>query len=83
MDERIVKLAKGLVQYSVKVKENDKVYIHYIGQDTEDLARQLVKEVYAAKGIPFVHYTEPRLQREMLLHATKEQLELMAQVDSM
>lgn len=83
MDERIVKLAKGLVQYSVKVKENDKVYIHYIGQDTEDLARQLVKEVYAVKGIPFVHYTEPRLQREMLLHATKEQLQLMAQVDSM
>ena len=37
MDERIVKLAKGLVQYSVKVKENDKVYIHYVGRDTEIL----------------------------------------------
>ena len=83
MDERIVKLARGLVNHSMKVKENDKVYIHYVGQDTEPLARQLVKEVYAAKGIPFVHYTEPRLQREMLMHATREQLELMARIDSM
>lgn len=83
MDERIVKLARGLVNHSMKVKKNDKVYIHYVGQDTEPLARQLVKEVYAAKGIPFVHYTEPRLQREMLMHATREQLELMARIDSM
>ena len=27
MDERIVKLARGLVNHSMKVKENDKVYI--------------------------------------------------------
>ena len=42
----------------------------------------MIKEVYAAKGIPFVHYTEPRVDREILLHATKEQLELMAEIDS-
>lgn len=82
MDERLKKLARNLVRYSVSVGKDDKVYIHYIGQSTEDLARLLVKEVYEAGGIPFVHYTEPRLQREVLLHATKEQLELMAQIDS-
>ena len=61
MDERIVKLARGLVNHSMKVKENDKVYIHYVGQDTEPLARQLVKEVYAAKGVPvsYTHLTLP------------------------
>lgn len=83
MDERLKKLARNLVRYSVEVKKGDKVYIHYTGQTTEDLARQLVKEVYEAEGIPFVHYTEPRLQREVLLHASKEQLELMAQADSL
>ena len=83
MDSRIKKLASGLVNYSCGVKEGDKVYIHHIGKDTKDLARQLVKEVYAAKGIPFVHYTEPQVQREVLLHATKEQMELMAEVDSL
>ena len=83
MDERLKKLARGLVQYSCRVQENEKVYIHYIGEETGDLARQLVKEVYAAKGIPFVHYTDPRLQRELLLSAKKEQMELMAKVDAL
>ena len=83
MDSRIKKLASGLVNYSSGVKEAHNVYIHHNAKDTKDLARQLVKEVYAAKGIPFVHYTEPQVQREVLLHATKEQMELMAEVDSL
>ncbi|GHT84054.1 aminopeptidase [Bacteroidia bacterium] len=83
MDTRIATLAKGLVQYSCAVKENDKVYIHYSGEDTKDLARQLIKEVYKAKGIPFVHYTDPQVQREILLHVEKEQLQLMAEVDGL
>ena len=43
MDERIKTLARNLVNYSCKVKKGDKVYVHYIGEATEDLARQLVK----------------------------------------
>ena len=81
MDIRIQTLAKNLVNYSMKVNKGDKVYIHYIGESTKDLARQLMKEVYAAGGIPFPHYTDTQVQREMLLHCTKEQLELMAEVD--
>ena len=82
MDSRIEQLAKGLVGYSCGVKEGDRVYIHYIGKETTDLARQLVKEVYRAKGVPFVHFTDPKVQREVLLHATKEQMELMAEIDA-
>lgn len=81
MDARIEVLAKNLVNYSMKVKPQDKVYVHYIGHDTEDLARAIIKEVYAAGGIPFPHYTSQRVQREMLLHCTREQLELMAKLD--
>lgn len=83
MDERIKTLAKGLVNYSCHVQKGEKVYINYIGAATEDLARQLVKEVYEAGGLPFVHYVNPRLQREMLLHCSEEQLKLMAEVDCM
>lgn len=72
MDSRIVKLAKLLVNYSCSIQPGEKVYIHYIGRETKDLARQLVKEVYSAGGVPFVHYTEPQLQREVLLSCTKE-----------
>ena len=45
MDSRIEKLAHNLVEYSMRVKPEDKVYIDYIGEDTEPLARQLVTEV--------------------------------------
>jgi aminopeptidase len=82
MDERIVKLANNLVNYSCQVKENEKVYVHYIGQDTEDLARAVIKEVYKAKGLPFVHFTSNKVQREILLNASEEQLKIMAEVDA-
>jgi len=80
MDERIKTLAKNLVNYSCKVKAGDKVYIQYIGSATEDLARQLIKEVYAAGGLPFVHYTNPRVQREVLMNCTAEQMRVMAEL---
>ncbi len=81
MDKRICTLAHNLVNYSCKVREGDKVYIHYIGKDTSDLARALIREVYAAKGLPFVHYTDTKVQREQLMNCTPEQLTLMAKWD--
>ena len=78
MDERIKVLAKNLVEYSCKVKAGDKVYVHYTGPSTENLAKAIIKEVYKQGGIPFDHYTNPRVQREILLNCTKEQLQLMA-----
>jgi Leucyl aminopeptidase (aminopeptidase T) len=83
MDERIKKLAYNLVNYSCRVKENEKVYVHYIGEDTEDLARQIIKEVYKAKGLPFAHFTSSKVQREMLLGCSSEQLKIMAEVDAL
>lgn len=82
MDQRIKVLAHNLVNYSVKVKENEKVYIQYSGNETEDIARQLIKEVYLAGGIPFPHYTNQKIHREMLLNCTKEQLQIMATIDA-
>lgn len=82
MDERIKTLAHNLVNYSMKVKENEKVYIHYIGASTQDLAKQIIKEVYAVGGIPFPHFTDTKVQRETLLHCTEEQMTLMAKIDA-
>lgn len=83
MDERIRKLADGLVHYSCQVKAGDKVYIHYTGESTRALAKELVRTVYEAGGLPFIHYTDPQLQRLQIMECTKEQLELMAEVDAL
>ncbi|MDF2843076.1 MAG: hypothetical protein K0R00_1502 [Herbinix sp.] len=82
MDERVKVLAHNLVNYSMEVKPGEKVYVHYIGPSTQDLARQLVKEVYKAGGIPFVHYTDVLLQREVLLNCTEEQMTLSGKIDA-
>lgn len=83
MDERIKVFAHNLIHKSIQVKPGDKVYIDYIGESTEALARQLIKETYAVGAMPFPHYTNPRVQREMLLHCTEEQLRLMAEADAL
>lgn len=81
MDERIKTLAHNLVNYSVRVAEGEKVMVHYTGVDTTDLARAVIKEIYRAKGIPIVKYTDNRVLREILLGCNEEQLRLMAEAD--
>ena len=76
LDERIKILAHNLVTYSMNVQKNEKAYIHYTGESTKGLARQIMKEVYAVGGLPFPHYTDQQVQRELLLNCTKEQLKL-------
>lgn len=82
MDKRIQTLAHNLIHYSCRVQPGEKVYIEYIGYDTTDLARQLIKEVYAVGGLPFPHFQDPRIRRELIMHCTEEQLALMARLDS-
>lgn len=83
MDQRIKILAHNLVNYSVKAGKGDKVYLQLTGPSTRELGRQLVKEIYAVGAMPFVHYRDMSLQRELLLQCSEEQLKLMAQVDSL
>lgn len=82
MDSRIQTLAHNLIHYSCKVKKGDKILIHHTGATTDPLVRQLIKETYAVGGVPFLEYTNPVTQRELLLHCTKDQLQLMAKVDA-
>jgi aminopeptidase len=82
MDERIQTLAHNLVNYSMAVKKGDKVYVHYIGQSTRDLARQLMKEIYQVGGIPFLHYTDVKLQREELMNCSTEEIAVKAKIDA-
>ena len=81
MDERLKTLAHNLIHYSCRVKPGETVYIEYIGYDTTDLARLLVKETYQAGALPFAHFQDPRVRRELMWNCTKEQLELMARQD--
>lgn len=82
MDERFVTLAKNLVNYSCKIKKGEKVLIGAGGTDCLPLVRAIIKEVYKIGAIPFVDLTHNAIQRELLLGASEEQLELLAEVDA-
>lgn len=79
-DVRQIKLAKNLVNYSVKVAKGDKVWLDVIG-DCGNLAEIVVKEIYAAGGVPFVNVVDRRLQRATLMGASEEQLQIMSERD--
>lgn len=75
MDTRINKLSQLLTGYSCDVKEGEKVLISYEGETTKPLIKQLIKDVYAAGGVPYVEARDSSITREILLGCSKEQLE--------
>lgn len=83
MDERIKKLAYNLVNYSCRVKKGEKVLISCSGIHPMPLVKQLIKEVYAVGGLPFVDFTTNSIDRELLMNITEEQLKLMAECSAM
>ncbi len=82
MDERIKLLAKNLINYSCRLKKREKVLISNGGFASLDLIKALVREAYKVGAIPFVNISNNSIERELLKGATKEQLELLAEVDA-
>lgn len=81
MDQRILKLAKNLVQYSVNLKPGEKVLIEVTGESPKPLVKAIVKEVYLAKGHPFVVLRDSSIQREILMSLDDETVDFMAACD--
>lgn len=82
MDERIKVLAHNLVNYSMKVKKGEKVYVHCVGNTTREIGKQLIKEIYAVDALPFIHYDDESMFREILLNCTEEQMAYMGRRDA-
>lgn len=77
MDTRIKKLANLLVDYSCDVQKGDKILIDYEGDCCKNLVRQLIKNIYAKGGFPYVNIRESAITREILLECSEEQIEFM------
>ena len=73
-------LAHNLITFSCRIQPGEKVLIEGIGE-VQELVRALVREAYAAGGVPFVWLNRPDVTRELTLGATEGQLNLRAQID--
>lgn len=76
MDPRVQTLAKNLIHYSTNLKQGEKILIEMF-DNAQPLAQALVEEAYTAGALPFVSLKNNRLQRELLLSATAEQMKLL------
>ncbi|RFU69744.1 aminopeptidase [Bacillus sp. V59.32b] len=80
-DPRIERLAKNLINYSVKLQKGEKVLIENFGLQRE-LVTALVNEAYAAGGYPFVTLKDQQVDRALLLGAQEEQFNMMADFEA-
>jgi len=79
-DPRLQKMARGLIDYSVKLQPGEKILIEVIDSGTP-LALEVVKQVYRVGGVPFTVVRKKELERQIMLEATEEQLDKMAQYE--
>ncbi|EXX88079.1 aminopeptidase [Paenibacillus darwinianus] len=79
-DPRLQKLAANLAGYSIDVQPGENVLIDMIGSERE-LAKCLVEEVAKRGGRPFVETSDRTVLRSLLMHTTKEQMEVWADYD--
>lgn len=77
MDPRVKKLSSLLVNYSCDIQPGEKVLIDYEGECTKPLIKQLIKDVYAAGGKPYVTARDCELIREIMLGCDEEQIEFL------
>src|SRR5207245_8094463 len=76
-DDRFDKLAKLLVEYSVRLKRNETVLIEAF-DIPDEMTIALVRAVRKAGGVPFVQTYYTRVNRALALEASDRQLKLMS-----
>ncbi|QKG85213.1 aminopeptidase [Kroppenstedtia pulmonis] len=77
-DPRMTKLAYLLVNHSIEVKKGDRVLIDIFGDESRELARALIPEIYQAGGYPFFQLNDHTLLRTQLLGTTIEHMDQIA-----
>jgi aminopeptidase len=79
-DRRNETLANILLTYSVELQPGEKLMIDVRGQDTLELAKEIIRQATRLGGIPFVYYNDPSLIRGWIQEASEEQFEAFGQL---
>jgi aminopeptidase len=76
-DERFDKLAKLLVEHSIRLKRNETVLIEAF-DIPDEMTAALIRAARNAGGVPFAQVYHARLNRALALEASDRQLDIMA-----
>ncbi|MFA5676351.1 MAG: aminopeptidase [Christensenellales bacterium] len=81
IDSRLQKLCNTLVNYSMSVQKGERVLIENF-DCPDEVSEQLIKEIYAAGGVPFCVSRSARVLRALLKNATERQIEDLTRYDA-
>lgn len=80
-DNRIEKLAKNLLMYSVKLQKSENILIEVLGEDGLPLAKELMKQANKIGARAFFNIINYELQKIMLEDLNEEQIKIYAKND--
>ena len=75
-----MKLSNTIVNYSIKVRENDRVLIQYESDECNPLIKCLIKDIYKIKGIPSVKLIDNELDTLIRENATSKAIDEMVKM---
>jgi len=71
-DERIVKLAHNLLNYSCKLQKGQTIIIES-SIEAKELVKELVRQTYEIGAYPFVRLSDSEISREVMMGMSEEQ----------
>lgn len=80
-DDRIILLAKKLINYSCSLKKGEKVLIECVGLEKE-LVTELINQTYLIGAIPFITIKDKEVDRALLMNCTETQMDMMAKYEA-
>lgn len=82
IDPRWQQLADILVNYSTGVKQGERVLITMMETDTFPLMRAVYENAIKAGGLPFVEFQSAYLERDLMKHGSKEQVDWISEMQT-
>lgn len=79
-DKRNEILAKQLLEYSVKIKPGENLYLEVKGKDTLELGKQILRIATQMGATPFWFYSDESLMRQFVRTATEDQIKRFAEM---
>jgi aminopeptidase len=76
MDQRIIELARKLVNYSCRLEKEEKLYIKLDGLSGKPLALEIIKEAYRLGAYPFIEINDESITRQIALNCSKDQMDI-------
>ena len=77
-DERIVRLAENVVNYSVGVQKGERIYVECFGASAQPLFEEVIAAVTRAGGVPFYYCNDNAFIRDFLRCADEAQIKDMS-----